>query len=96
MGDGWFLILMMVAMVAIFYFVGIRPQQKRRKEQQALIGALDKGDEVITIGGLVGKVTGVQDQYVQVETGDKTKMVFMKTAIQSTLPKGTIKDLVDG
>ncbi|MCY4655704.1 MAG: preprotein translocase subunit YajC [Gammaproteobacteria bacterium] len=94
--DGGILILMMVAMVAIFYFVGIRPQNKRRKEQQSLVQALGKGDEVVTIGGIVGKVTNVSDQYIQIETGGKTTMIFMKTAVQSQLPKGTIKDLVDG
>lgn len=93
--DTMFFLLMIVAMIAIFYFVGIRPQNKRRKEQQALVQALGKGDEIVTIGGIVGKVTQVSDQYVQIETGDKTQMIFMKTAVQSQLPKGTIKTLTD-
>lgn len=93
--DTMFFLLMIVAMIAIFYFVGIRPQNKRRKEQQALVQSLGKGDEIVTIGGIVGKVTQVSDQYVQIETGDKTQMIFMKTAVQSQLPKGTIKTLTD-
>lgn len=93
--DTMFFLLMIVAMIAIFYFVGIRPQNKRRKEQQALVQSLGKGDEIVTIGGIVGKVTKVSDQYVQIETGDKTQMIFMKTAVQSQLPKGTIKTLTD-
>lgn len=93
--DTMFFLLMIVAMIGIFYFIGIRPQNKRRKEQQALIQSLGKGDEIVTIGGIVGKVTQVSDQYVQVETGDKTPMTFMKSAIQSQLPKGTIKTLTD-
>lgn len=93
--DTMFFLLMIVAMIAIFYFIGIRPQNKRRKEQQALVQSLGKGDEIVTIGGIVGKVTQVSDQYVQIETGDKTQMIFMKTAVQSQLPKGTIKTLTD-
>lgn len=93
--DTMFFLLMIVAMIAIFYFVGIRPQNKRRKEQQALVQSLGKGDEIVTIGGIVGKVTQVSDQYVQIETGDKSQMIFMKTAVQSQLPKGTIKTLTD-
>lgn len=93
--DTMFFLLMIVAMIGIFYFVGIRPQNKRRKEQQALVQSLGKGDEIVTIGGIVGKVTQVSDQYVQIETGDKSQMIFMKTAVQSQLPKGTIKTLTD-
>ena len=85
---------MLVAMVAIFYFVGIRPQHKRRKEQQALVQSIGKGDEIVTIGGIIGKVVDVSDQYVHIETSKTTPMTFMKTAIQSQLPKGTVKTLV--
>ena len=94
--EGSFLILFMIGIFALFYFLAIRPQNKRRKEQQALIQAIGKGDEIVTIGGIVGKVLNVSDQYVEVQTANATKMTFMKTAVQSQLPKGTLKNLADG
>ena len=83
-------ILLMVGMIAVFYFVAIRPQSKRRKETQNLQANLNKGDEIITIGGIVGKINRVDEQYVFVETTQNTTLKMTKTAIQSQLPKGTV------
>jgi preprotein translocase subunit YajC len=71
----------------------IRPQMKRQKEQKAMIEALAKGDEVVTAGGLVGKVTRVADGYVTLEVADGTEILVQKAAISTLLPKGTIKSL---
>lgn len=85
----WPLILMFVVM----YFLMIRPQQKRAKEQRAMIEALAKGDEVVTAGGILGKVTKVGDTYVTLEVANETEVVVQKNAITMPLPKGTLKSL---
>jgi preprotein translocase subunit YajC len=81
------LILMFVAM----YFIMIRPQQKKMKEQRDMIAALSKGDEVVTIGGILGKVTKVDEMYVTLDVGKGTEITVQKQAITAPLPKGTVK-----
>lgn len=87
--------LPIILMFVVLYFLMIRPQMKRSKEHKTMLGALQKGDEVITAGGLVGKVNRVGDGYVTVEVasqGDKPiEMQFQKASVQTLLPKGTIK-----
>ncbi|SFM32053.1 MULTISPECIES: preprotein translocase subunit YajC [Rugamonas] len=83
------LILMFVAM----YFLMIRPQQKRAKEQKAMMDALAKGDEVVTAGGLLGKVAKVTEGYVTLEVSTGTEIVVQKSSITMLLPKGTLKAL---
>jgi preprotein translocase subunit YajC len=83
------LILMFVAM----YFLMIRPQQKRAKEQKAMMDALAKGDEVITAGGMLGKVVKVTDAYVTLEVSSGTEVVVQKNSVTVLLPKGTLKAL---
>ena len=85
--------LPLVALLAVFYFLILRPQQKRAKEHKALMEALQKGDEVITIGGILGKVTKVGEDNVGVEIADNIVVQVQKPAIQNVLPKGTIKTL---
>jgi preprotein translocase subunit YajC len=80
-------------MFVILYFLMIRPQMKRQKEQKAMIDALTKGDEVITAGGLLGKVTKVSDAYITVEVAAGTDVVMQKSAVTLLLPKGSIKAL---
>ncbi|MEO7495808.1 MAG: preprotein translocase subunit YajC [Massilia sp.] len=82
-----------VMMFAVMYFVMIRPQQKRAKEQRAMMDALAKGDEVITSGGLLGKVSKVSEAYVTIEVASNTEIVVQKSAISTLLPKGTMKSL---
>lgn len=85
--------LPIILMFVILYFLMIRPQMKRQKEQKAMIDALAKGDEVVTAGGVVGKVTKVSDGYVTVEVAEGTEIVMQKAAVTLLLPKGTIKAL---
>lgn len=84
---------MMIFMVAIFYFMIIRPQSKRNKEQKALLENLAKGDEVVISGGMMGKVMKVTDHYVVVEVANNVEISFQKAAVTATLPKGTLKSI---
>ena len=83
--------LPLVALVAVFYFLILRPQQKRAKEHKALMDALQKGDEVATVGGILGKVTKVNEDSAGIEIADNVVVLVQKAAIQNVLPKGTIK-----
>jgi preprotein translocase subunit YajC len=74
-------------------FLLIRPQNKRRKEHETLVGGLSKGDEIVTAGGIVGQITKVEDEFVKVQVGDSVEMRIQKTSVGATLPKGTIKSL---
>ena len=82
--------LPLVLMFVVLYFIMIRPQMKRQKEHKAMIEALAKGDEVVTAGGLLGKVSKLGDTYVSIEVGNNEVMV-QRTAVVQVLPKGTIK-----
>ena len=82
--------LPLIVIFVLFFFMIIRPQMKAAKEQRAMIAALQKGDEVITSGGIVGKVT---DAFVTIEIAVNTEITVQKQAVQSALPKGTIKSL---
>ena len=86
-------ILPLILMFAAMYFLMIRPQQKRAKEQKAMIDALAKGDEVVTAGGILGKVSKVGDAYVTLEVANATEVVVQKASVTVLLPKGTIKAL---
>jgi len=77
--------------ILIFYFILIRPQQKRAKEHRNLVAALSKGDEVVTNGGILGKVTEVGDEYISVELADNVTVKLQKQAVASVLPKGSLK-----
>ena len=77
----------------LIYFLMIVPQQKKAKEQREIIDAVAKNDEVVTVGGILGKVTKVNDTYVTVEIAANTEIVVQKHAITTVLPKGTLKSL---
>ena len=77
----------------IVYFLLWRPQSKRQKEHKALMASLGKGDEVVTAGGLLGKVTKVSDEFVIVEVSDSVSFPVQKTAVTAVLPKGTVKEV---
>ena len=85
--------LPMVAIFVVFYFLLIRPQQKKAKEAKSMLDALQKGDEVVTAGGILGRISKIGDQYVTVEVADKTELTVQRGAISQLLPKGTIKAL---
>ena len=80
-------------LVVVFYFLILRPQQKRAKEQRTMIAALQKGDEVVAAGGLLGRVGKVDENYVGVEVAEGVTINVQKSAVQTVLPKGTIKSI---
>jgi len=84
-------LLMMVAMFVVVFFVMIRPQMKRQKEHKAMMEALAKGDEVVTAGGIVGKVTKLADSFVHVEVASGVELQLQRSAVTQVLPKGSIK-----
>ncbi len=90
---GWMPFVMMGGIIVLFYFMLIRPQNKRRKEHMSLISGLDKGDEIVTAGGIVGQINKVEDDFVKVQIGPNIEMRIQKSAVGATLPKGTIKSL---
>ncbi|MGZ3181271.1 MAG: preprotein translocase subunit YajC [Telluria sp.] len=85
--------LPLILMFVVMYFIMIRPQQKKAKETRAMIEALAKGDEVVTIGGMLGKVSKVTEAYVTLEVAPNVEVVVQKQAISMPLPKGTLKSL---
>ena len=89
LGQYGFLILMFVAM----YFLMIRPQQKRAKEQKAMREALAKGDEVVTAGGVLGRISKISDLYITLEISSGAELVVQKNSVTMVLPKGTLKAL---
>ena len=83
-GSAIITIVMLVAMVAIFYFLMWRPQKKQEKQTKAMLDSLAVGDEVTTIGGIIGKVVSIKEETVLIETGrDKTRIRFLRTAIRN-------------
>ena len=84
-------ILPLVLMFVVLYFVMIRPQMKRQKEHRAMIEAIAKGDEVATSGGLIGKVTKLQESYLGLEIANGIEVQVQRSAVVQVLPKGTIK-----
>ncbi len=81
-------IIMMVVLIALMYFMMIRPQKKRQKEEQEMRSSLEIGDEIITIGGIVGKVVTIREQDLVIETGaDKTKMRIQRWAVNTNVTK---------
>ena len=84
-------ILLLVGMFVVFYFILIRPQQKRAKEHKSLVSSLKKGDEILTNGGLLGKLTEVGDNYLALEIADNVSVKLQRSAVASVMPKGTIK-----
>jgi preprotein translocase subunit YajC len=97
-GEGaWTSIVFMVLIFAVFYFLLIRPQVKRQKEHKALVEGLSKGDEVMTAGGLIGRITELTEQYVTLQVaavdGKPVELAMQRSAVQTLLPKGTMKSL---
>jgi preprotein translocase subunit YajC len=90
-GSSLFSLLPLVLMFVVLYFVMIRPQMKRQKEHKAMIDALAKGDEIVTAGGLLGKVSKMGDQYLHVEVAGSVEVQVQRSAVVQVLPKGTLK-----
>jgi preprotein translocase subunit YajC len=84
-------LLMMVVFIVIFYFLLIRPQQKKAKEHQALVSKLASGDEVVTSGGILGRIVEVGETFVTLEIADNVRIKVQKFQVGSLMPKGTLK-----
>ena len=91
-GGGMESMLLIVVMFGVLYFLMIRPQMKRAKEQKAMIEALQKGDEVVTAGGILGKISKINENYVTLEIKQGVDIQMQRSAVQVVLPKGTIKN----
>jgi len=82
-----------VLMFGVLYFLMIRPQMKRAKEHKTMIEALQKGDEVVAAGGVLGRVTRINENYVTLEVSSNVEIQIQRSAVQLVLPKGTIKNI---
>jgi preprotein translocase subunit YajC len=93
-GDPGFIgFLPIILMFVLLYFLMIRPQMKRSKEQKQMVEALQKGDEVIAAGGVLGRITRISDAYVSLEVAPNTEISIQRAAVQMLLPKGTLKSI---
>jgi preprotein translocase subunit YajC len=92
-GGGIESMLLIVLMFGVLYFLMIRPQMKRAKEHKAMIEALQKGDEVVSGGGILGRVTKLNESYVTLEVTQGVEMTLQRSAVQVVLPKGTLKNI---
>lgn len=86
-------LLPLVVLLVLFYFLLIRPQMKRSKEQRQMLSSLSKGDEVVTNGGMVGRIAEVGENFLELEVADSVKIKVQKQAVSSVLPKGSLKSL---
>jgi preprotein translocase subunit YajC len=82
-----------ILMFIVLYFMMIRPQMKRAKEMKAMIDSLQKGDEVVAAGGVVGKISKISDSYITLQIADNVEIRVQRPAVQLVLPKGTIKGI---
>lgn len=89
----WTSFLPLIIIFVLFWFMLIRPQMKQTKQHRAMVAALQKGDEVIAAGGVAGKITKVGDDFVEIEIAPEVSIHVQKHAVQTLLPKGTIKAL---
>ncbi len=83
--------LLPIALIAVMYFLMIRPQMKRQKEHKAMLEKITKGDEVLTSGGIAGVVTDIGDNFITVEVADNVRIRVQKGSVGNVLPKGTLK-----
>lgn len=90
-GSPYSSLIMMLLFGVVFYFLLIRPQSKRAKEHKNMLESIQKGDEVITSGGILGKVNKITDNFIVLNVAQNVEMKFQKNSITATLPKGTIK-----
>ncbi|WP_444994378.1 preprotein translocase subunit YajC [Aliikangiella sp. IMCC44359] len=90
-GGGYSTLIMMLLFGVVFYFLLIRPQSKRAKDHKNMLESIQKGDEVVTSGGILGKVSKITDNFIVLNVAQGVEMQFQKHSITATLPKGTIK-----
>jgi len=89
----WATLLPFMLLIAAMYFILIRPQSKRNKQHREMLAKLQKGDEIVTIGGAVGTIARIADDHVIVKVGGDVEIAFQKHAIQTVLPKGTLENI---
>ena len=92
-GDGGMSIIFLVGMFVIMYFFLIRPQVKRQKEHKAMVGGLNKGDEIQTNGGMMGKITEIGDNFMKVEIADNIVVTVRKTSVKEIMPTRSLKEM---
>ncbi len=92
-GSPFVTLIMLGVLFAAFYFILIRPQTKRAKEHKTMVAALSKGDEVVTAGGVLGRIANISESYVTVEIAEGVEIKVQRQAIQTVLPKGTLKSV---
>jgi len=85
-------LILPIGLVVLFYFFLIRPQSKRQKEQRQMIADLQKGEEIVTSGGILGKITNINDNFITLEIAKDVSLKIQKSAVQTIMPKGTIKE----
>ena len=86
-------LFLLFGFMILIYFLMIRPENKRRKTHQEMISSLEMGDEIVTAGGILGKVSKITDQYIELSISDNTKIKIQKTSISAVLPKGPLKSI---
>ena len=92
-GGGISFVVLFVLFILFFYFGIWRPQNKRAKEQRSLMETLAKGDEVVTVGGILGRLTNVTDNYITLSIANNVEVHMQKSSVASVLPKGTLKSI---
>ncbi len=92
-GDGGMSIIFLIGMFVIMYFFLIRPQVKRQKEHKAMVEALKKGDEIQSMGGMMGKIIEIGDNFMKVEIADNVIVTVRKTSVEAVMPKGSLKEM---
>lgn len=93
-GSTWQMLLLPILLILVFYFLLIRPQSKRAKQQREMISKIGIGDEVMTAGGIVGKITRLKDNYVVMKIAKEVEITLQKSSVATVLPKGTV-DTID-
>lgn len=92
-GGGFESMLLIVLMFVVLYFLMIRPQMKRAKEHKTMIEALQRGDEVVTAGGVLGRISKLNENYITLEVANNVEIQVQRPSVQLVLPKGTIKNI---
>jgi preprotein translocase subunit YajC len=92
-GGGFESMMLIVLMFGVLYFLMIRPQMKRAKEHKIMVDSLQKGDEVVTSGGMLGRVSKLNEGYVTLEIANNVEIQVQRPAVQLVLPKGTLKNI---
>lgn len=92
-GGEMFQIVFLVGLFVLFYFIAIRPQRKRQKEHAEMVSALNKGDEVVTTSGILGKINKLEDNFIVLQVADNVELKFQRSHINAVLPKGTLKSI---